>query len=322
MEEKAVELNVDNMATKADMAESNAEKILGNNSEQIETSEQSSIVEQDGEIYLRDDSGESDPEATPDDGQVESDNQETAEASTNEYPEMYQDKNLDEVIEMHQNAQRKISEQGDELGRMRSTIESEPKEMNEKEVFNQISSDEIRNALNGERDKLSNLDPYDPDYNDQKSLVDNMERDYMIKTSEEAVQTRMNESDNSAFMQKQHEQFKEDGVEINDDDFGQLTEQAMNYTPNGRLDGNSYAKALIDMYGMDMVTKHYAVQGEQKARSDIATASNKVVERVDVTGSGKNSKLVRLNDMSSPERRKLLQNVSNNDLDRLIKNMS
>ena len=322
MEDKAVELNVDNMATKADMAETKAEKILESNTEQVETPEQSSIVEQDGEIYLVDDSAESEPETTPDDGQVASDNQEAEETSTKEYPEMYQDKTLDEVVEMHQNAQRKISEQGDELGQLRSTIESKPKEMNEKEVFNQISSDEIRNALHGERDKLSNLDQYDPDYNDQKVVVDNMERDLMIKTSEEAVQTRMNESDNIAFMQEQSEQFKQDGVEINDDEFGQLTEQAMNYTTNGRLDGNSYAKALIDVYGMDMVTKHYAVQGEQKARNDIASASNKVVERVDVTGSGKNAKLVRLNDMSSPERRKLLQNLSDTDLNRLVKNMS
>ena len=321
-ETKTVELNADNMATRADVLESNAEKVLGNNVEQAETPEESSVVEQDGEIYLRDDSAESEPETTPDDGQVEADNQESAEESTNEAPEMYQGKNLDEVIEMHQNAQRKISEQGDELGKLRSTIKSEPKEMDETEVFSQLSSEQIRNALNGERDKLSNLDPYDPEYNNQKVVVDNMERDLMIKTSEEAVQTRMNESDNLAFMQEQSKQFKQDGVEINDDEFGQLTEQAMNYTTNGRLDGNSYAKALIDMYGMDMVTKHYAVQGEQKARSDIATASNKVVERVDVTGSGKNSKLVRLNDMSSPERRKLLQNLSDTDLNRLIKNMS
>ena len=50
MEDKAVELNVDNMATKADMAETKAEKILESNTEQVETPEQSSIVEQDGEI--------------------------------------------------------------------------------------------------------------------------------------------------------------------------------------------------------------------------------------------------------------------------------
>jgi len=322
MENTAVELNSDNMATKADVAESNAERTLNSNTEQVETSEESNIVEKDGEIYLKSDSGESEPEATPESGQVESDNHESADESTKEYPELYQDKSLDEVIEMHQNAQRKISEQGNELGKLRSTINESPKELDEKEIFNQITSDDIRNALNDERDKLTNLDVYDPDYNEQKAIVDNMERDYMIKTSEEAVQSRLNDSDNREFISKQFEQFKQDGVELSETEFENLTENAMNYTSNGRLDSNSYAKALIDTHGIEMVSKHYAIQGEQKARNDIATASNKVVEKVDVTGSGKNSNLVRLNDMSSGERQKALQNLSDRDLDRLIKNMN
>ena len=63
------------------------------------------------------------------------------------------------------------------------------------------------------------------------------------------------------------------------------------------------------------------MKGEEKAREDISKASEKVENKIDVRGSGKNSKLVRIRDLSQREIRESIKDLSPSELDQLYKSL-
>jgi len=74
---------------------------------------------------------------------------------------------------------------------------------------------------------------------------------------------------------------------------------------------------MLDRFGTDQVLKFYAMSGEQKARSEISSAASKDQTKVEIKGSGKNAKLVRLNDLSEKEMNKALDNLGLKELQEL-----
>ena len=76
-------------------------------------------------------------------------------------------------------------------------------------------------------------------------------------------------------------------------------------------------QAMIDHYGVDYMVKHYQMDGEQKARTDIQKAAAKTTEKVDVRGTGKNAKMVRIADLSQRELRSTLESLSVDELNKL-----
>ena len=289
------------------------------NSENVTEGE--SFVEKDGEIYLSTDALDEEktvPESALEKGQSEEDKQVVASEEQSINP-TYAGKNVEELIEMHQNATAKISEQGEELGSLRKSVQ--PDEMTPEQLFQAISAQELEQGLVIEQATLAGLDPdiNEKEYIEQKYLVDSMHKDWVKKLQTEAIDTKFNQIDNEVFIAEQKQKLQDAGIKISDDDFQGVTENAKHYLEGGKLTDRSYHKSLIDKYGTDMVTKYFQMSGEKKAREEITNAKGKVVTKVDVKGSGKNAKLVNIKNLSQREMNKLFNdpNMTTTELQRL-----
>jgi hypothetical protein len=74
---------------------------------------------------------------------------------------------------------------------------------------------------------------------------------------------------------------------------------------------------MLDKFGTEQVLKFYSMSGEKKARSDISSAASKDQTKVEIKGSGKNAKMVRLGDLSYNEMNKALEGLSVEELQEL-----
>ena len=289
----------------------------------VETAEtkENLIIEKDGDLYLKSESDEAEPVADPDEGQVaeqdsptvSDEGQETSESE----PSQYQSKSREDLLEMLTNSQKKIGEQGNELGELRK-IAQKPEELSDEEVFSKLSGDDIETGLAEEKAKLDIIDPYDDAaVNEQKELIRQMESDLINKRTQEAIATRFNSRDNQNFIDSMKNDYQKQGIELSDDEFNTVVDSANSYVENGLLTERSFQKAMIDKFGVDKIVKHYQMNGEQKARSDIQKATAKTSEKVDVRGTGKNAKMVKIADLSQKELRETLDNLSYEELQKV-----
>ena len=295
--------------------------------------EDSRVVEKDGDVYIRMDTDESDPKEEPEEGESSEDNQKVegtsedkpeAQSADDEVDSLYSNKSLDEVIGMHRDATRKISEQGAQIGDLKTQVTDVPaKDMTPEEILDKMSADQVKDAYQDQKSKLSQMDQVmdEAAFMSQKSLVDSLEEDWLVKRQEEQIDKRFNSQDNKEFIETAKANFKDSGVEMTDDEFNQVTKIAENYLENGRYTDRSYQKALVDAFGVEKMTKFYAMKGEEKARQDITKASGKVENKIDVRGSGKNSKLLKVNQLSQRELRESIKDLSPGELDRLYKSL-
>ena len=196
--------------------------------------------------------------------------------------------------------------------------------MTPEEILDKMSSDQVKDAYQDQKSKLSQMDQVmdEAAFMSQKSLVDSLEEDWLVKRQEEQIDERFNSQDNKEFIETAKAKFKETGVEMSDDEFDQVTKIAGDYLENGRYTDRAYQKALVDAFGVEKMTKFYAMKGEEKARQDITKASGKVENKIDVRGSGKNSKLLKVNQLSQRELRESIKDLSPQELDRLYKSLN
>ena len=279
------------------------------------------LIEKDGELYLRSESDDTEPVADPQEGQAaEQDSPVTSEEeqqSISEEPSPYQEKTREELVEMLSHSQKKIGEQGNELGELRKLAQQD-EELSDDEVFSKLTGNDIEAGLAEEKAKLDTIDPYDDSaVDEQKELIRQMESDLINKRTQEAIAARFNSRDNQNFVNTMKDSYKRQGIEISDEEFNSVTEKANSYAEDGLLTERAYQKAMIDNFGVDKMVKHYQMSGEQKARSDIQKASAKTTEKVDVRGTGKNAKLVKIADLNSRELRSTLDNLSVDELKKL-----
>ena len=289
----------------------------------VETAEtkENLIIEKDGDLYLKSESDEAEPVADPDEGQAAEQDSPTAsdegQETSEKEPSQYQSKSREDLLEMLTNSQKKIGEQGNELGELRK-IAQKPEELSDEEVFSKLSGDDIETGLAEEKAKLDIIDPYDDAaVNEQKELVRQMESDLINKRTQEAIATRFNSRDNQNFIDSMKNDYQKQGIELSDDEFNTVVDSANSYVENGLLTERSFQKAMIDKFGVDKIVKHYQMNGEQKARSDIQKATAKTSEKVDVRGTGKNAKMVKIADLSQKELRETLDNLSYEELQKV-----
>ena len=289
----------------------------------VETAEtkENLIIEKDGDLYLKSESDEAEPVADPDEGQAAEQDSHAAsdegQETSEKEPSQYQSKSREDLLEMLTNSQKKIGEQGNELGELRK-IAQKPEELSDEEVFSKLSGDDIETGLAEEKAKLDIIDPYDDAaVNEQKELVRQMESDLINKRTQEAIATRFNSRDNQNFIDSMKNDYQKQGIELSDDEFNTVVDSANSYVENGLLTERSFQKAMIDKFGVDKIVKHYQMNGEQKARSDIQKATAKTSEKVDVRGTGKNAKMVKIADLSQKELRETLDNLSYEELQKI-----
>ena len=287
-----------------------------------ENSTDDKFVEKDGEVYLQVEDEQNEPESEPEEGQTEQDKQDdtSTKEEVAEEDSMYAGKSREEVIEMHRNANQKISEQGNELGSLRKQVVESPKDETPEQILAKMNASQVRTAYSAEKAKLDSMDVDDDTYAQQKELVGALETDWLEKRQDEMINNKFNSIDNTGFIAKQKDNYKARGIELSDSEFDSLTSIAKeHYSENGKLTENSYMKALIDHAGVDKVQKYLTMDGERKARQDITNATKKVENKIDVRGSGKNAKLVNISKLSTMELNKLLDGMTPAAIDTLYK---
>ena len=295
------------------------EKINPAPKEQSEPEPKEILVEKEGELYLRSESDNAEPDTDPNAGQSDKDNLAGSDGEiTKEEPSSYQDKSKDDLISMLSESQKRIGEQSNEIGELRK-MTAEEEDISEAEILKRLTVTEIGDTLSAEKAKLDDIDPYDMEtVEEQKNVIREMENVLINKNTQEQIQARFNSRDNETFVSNMKQKFSDSGVELSNDEFNSVTEAAKEtYTENGLLTERSYQKSMLDNFGVERVSKFYQMSGEQKARNDIQQAAAKTSEKVDVRGTGKNAKLVRVADLTGKELRETLDNLSVEDLERL-----
>jgi hypothetical protein len=293
-------------------------KIEPKTDEQEATEPSVKLIEKDGELYINSESDDVVNDADPEKGESSQELTESDEYTTDgNKPSPFHDKSKDDLVDMVVNAQKMIGDQSSEIGQLRK-LTAEDEDLSEVELLERLTANDVQDALSTEKAKLDEVDPYDADaVSTQRSLIREMENDLINKRTQEHLESRLNGRDNEAFVSTMKQRFNTDGIEVSDDEFTAVSELAKGYTENGLLTERAYHKAMIDEFGVEKVAKNYQMAGERKARLDIQNASAKQVEKVDVRGTGKNAKLIRVADMNKKELRSTLDNLSVNELQKL-----
>lgn len=276
------------------------------------------LIEKDGELYINSESDDVVNDADPEKGESSQELTQSDEYTTDgNKPSPFHDKSKDDLVDMVVNAQKMIGDQSSEIGELRK-LTAEDEDLSEAELLERLSANDVQEALSTEKAKLDEVDPYDADaVSEQRSLIREMENDLINKRTQEHLESRLNGRDNEAFVSTMKQRFNTDGIEVSDDEFNAVSELAKGYTENGLLTERAYHKAMIDEFGVEKVAKNYQMSGERKARQDIQNASAKQIEKVDVRGTGKNAKLIRVADMNKKELRSTLDNLSVDELQKL-----
>lgn len=260
------------------------------------------VVEKDGEIFLKDDSGEQSTEEPVEEVAID---------------DPYKDKSREDLISL-------INERESTQSQGQPEVEKSIDELSERELLEQLSAGDIADGMIIEKQKLNEMSPLDDPvaYEQQQNLISQLEVDLVDKRTQESLQSRFNNSENVEYLNDYREILKGNGIDLSDEDYKQLVQVASDYKENGRYNESSMQKAMIDTFGPEKLMAYYASQGEGKARNDIAAASSKIHPKVDVSGSGKNAKLVRLNDMGAREMNKQLDNLSVTELQALNRKLN
>jgi len=286
--------------------------------EQEATEPSVKLIEKDGELYINSESDDVVNDADPEKGESSQELTQSDEYTTDgNKPSPFHDKSKDDLVDMVVNAQKMIGDQSSEIGELRK-LTAEDEDLSEAELLERLTANDVQEALSTEKAKLDEVDPYDADaVSEQRSLIREMENDLINKRTQEHLESRLNGRDNEAFVSTMKQRFNTDGIEVSDDEFNAVSERAKGYTENGLLTERAYHKAMIDEFGVEKVAKNYQMSGERKARQDIQNASAKQIEKVDVRGTGKNAKLIRVADMNRKELRSTLDNLSVDELQKL-----
>jgi hypothetical protein len=276
------------------------------------------LIEKDGELYINSESDDVVNDADPEKGESSQELTQSDEYTTDgNKPSPFHDKSKDDLVDMVVNAQKMIGDQSSEIGELRK-LTAEDEDLSEAELLERLSANDVQEALSTEKAKLDEIDPYDADaVSEQRGLIREIENDLINKRTQEHLESRLNGRDNEAFVSTMKQRFNTDGIEVSDDEFNAVSELAKGYTENGLLTERAYHKAMIDEFGVEKVAKNYQMSGERKARQDIQNASAKQIEKVDVRGTGKNAKLIRVADMNKKELRSTLDNLSVAELQKL-----
>lgn len=236
----------------------------------------------------------------------------------------YKGKTREQIIQMHQEASKKLGKQGEELGRART----EHKETESKNIVEQMSLDDLRAAHKKLSSEMIKLDPeFDKErYDELADAIAQSEQDILDKRHTMLINEQISSKENSEFIDKHKTVFKEKGFFIgkdgvfDDDGYNEVIEQAKNYTDNGRLTENSVYKAMIDLHGFEKIGKVLEISTEQSTRERIKNAADKIDNKIDSKGKGSESesrKVVKFNQMSPMERDRFLDGLSMEEVESL-----
>jgi len=239
----------------------------------------------------------------------------------------YKDKSLADVVKMHKEAVKKISEQGRELGELRTTA----KEPSLEEIVSKMTSKDVLTAAAELRQKLADTDPVldKENYDKLAGSIANLDAIYIEKKQEELFNEQLKSQHNRDFVEKQKKEMQELGIlcdkkgVFSESEFNKITEHAQNFaTKDGKLTDNSFFMALVDIYGSSKVSKFFELKGIESARKAMAAASTKEEKRIDTQKAPETSKSaqrIKFLEMSPRQRDQFLDSLTPEELDEFDK---
>lgn len=267
-------------------------------------------------------------------GQEEEDKQTGSELPEEGQYDKYRDKTLQDVAQMHLEAQKKIQPVMEENKKLKQQLsefqedlppEEKRKQMNAEKL--QQEFDKTSQEIREKRQELDELDEFDsPDeikdlqqeVNELERENQQIERDWLKKYNQEMIEGHFNSRENQQFISDKKQEFQERGIELSDDQFQKVTNMAKTYLEDGKLTGRAYHKALVDQFGLEKVRKFDQVQTEQKMRKDVKNADAKVpTAKTHADTSGTNSRMINYKDLSPKQRDEFLSGLDDDELKRL-----
>jgi len=234
------------------------------------------------------------PEADPEEDTQSEDTVETTE-TVYEAPKGYEGQDLEAVTKRHQDSSAKITELSQELKNVKEQLGKA--NLTPQELREQLKATEVKTLLDQEREKLRDMDPDEvsrEELRNQQRLVDELGDEYGTKSHSESIRDIVQSGENKSFKVAQKEKLVKD-YDLTDEEVKNVDLIAENnYLENGKLTERSYQHAMLSVYGADRMIKATEIQMEQKARTDIMTATDKTQAGVDASSPGVSGNYVNL----------------------------
>jgi hypothetical protein len=262
-----------------------------------ETPEIEQFKEQDGDLLVNIGNEEA-PEAEPVEGETVEDKAEAPTETEYEVPPEFKDKSNEELIGMIQSGSKKIGEMGTEKAELKSRLEKA--NLTPEELREQLKASDVKTLLDQEREKLMDIDRDEAspeELRNQQRLVNELSDEFSTKSHSEAIRDIVQSSENKAFKVAQKEKLKTD-FELTDKEVENVDAVAENnYLENGKLTERSYQHAMLSVYGAERITKASEMKGNEQARKDIMTASEKTQVGVDASAPGVGGSYVNIDEL-------------------------
>jgi hypothetical protein len=248
------------------------------------------------------------PAGSPQNGELHSEGEPLPE----DFLKTIEGKKPEDIQRMLYNSQKQIGKQGNELGKLRK----------EKPITSESLKAE-QNRLKTERkaivEKLKELDP-EIDANDyqtfskQKEELDNKYSELSDKLIDVKVAERTNsildERNNKELLSKSRKAYEESyGMKFSDEEW-QGIEQKARKIGEGLLSTEDIESAVIKQIGAEKYRTTVALQGEMKARQDMAAASGKVTISIGGDSKHTDSVLENFHKLSSVQQAQLFESMT------------
>ena len=301
---------------------------MADETKELETKE----TEEEEELFSTDDEGEiivypeedtKDLNADSDEEQSDEDNlddsgkeDETPDEFDEKYPHL-KGKTREELAEINKEAQSKITKEST----ARATAEKllEDKDLTFEEKLDRLSPKAIDEMVINERNRLLTFDEDDDEHaskiSESKATIQILETAYSRNYTRDIAGQKLNDRFNEDFVPKMEAIFKEDGIEISTEEFGEVSESAKDYLEKGLLTVRSYQKAMLDKFGTERFSKFYETKGNEQARKDMSETKNKETKTTGTKGVRKSG--VRYLDMGKAERKTYRESLSDEELQTL-----
>ncbi|KKK53116.1 hypothetical protein LCGC14_3098020, partial [marine sediment metagenome] len=180
-----------------------------------------------------------------------------------------------------------------------------------------LSPEQIKQMIAEERDTLAGYDEEE----DPKKIADServikiLETQFSVTYTTRKADEKINDRLNNDFIPRMRDHFNKDGIDLTDDEFGDVTKLAGIYKEDGQLTERSFQKAMLDKYGPERFSKFYEIKGGEQSRKDMAETKGKET-KTSGTGGGRTGGIP-FEQMRGKQKQEFLQNLSPEALQRL-----
>lgn len=183
-----------------------------------------------------------------------------------------------------------------------------PKAVDDKKVKD---AEHYESELDKVEDKLDGMSKFDDGYDELRKQQRQLNRRYLAASQKEMIEINVNAEKNVEFIEKKRQQYGDLEIEINPEEFDEVTSYAEKYMEKGKLTDRSFTKGLLDKFGSEKVEKFFTMKGEADARRKIKDAGKKTEKKISTkTSKSGGVKLRNISSMSVKELDDYLEGLS------------